>query len=54
MYEGGHRWIAFGRDPEKPARIIDTNQIPHKRRFSRVKEVFAKNVFSSSDGSLVV
>jgi flavorubredoxin len=26
LYDGGHRWIAFGRDPEKPARIIDTNQ----------------------------
>jgi flavorubredoxin len=26
LYEGAHRWIAFGRDPEKPERIIDTNQ----------------------------
>jgi flavorubredoxin len=26
LYEGSHRWIAFGRDPEKPERIIDTNQ----------------------------
>jgi len=23
----GHKWIAFGQDPEKPEKIIDTNQI---------------------------
>jgi flavorubredoxin len=26
LYDGKHQWIAFGRDPEKPDRIIDTNQ----------------------------
>ncbi len=26
LYEKGHRWIAFGRDPRKPSGIIDTNQ----------------------------
>lgn len=27
IYEGaGHRWIALGRDPEKPEGVIDTNQ----------------------------
>ncbi len=26
LYDGHHRWIAFGRDPEKPEKIIDTNQ----------------------------
>lgn len=24
--EGSHRWIVFGRDPDKPDKIIDTNQ----------------------------
>jgi len=26
LYDGKHKWIAFGRDPEKPEGIIDTNQ----------------------------
>tara|TARA_R110000868_G_scaffold189695_4_gene433195 strand:- start:17331 stop:18068 length:738 start_codon:yes stop_codon:yes gene_type:complete len=26
IYESGHEWIVFGRDPEKPNNIIDTNQ----------------------------
>jgi len=26
LYDGHHRWIAFGRDTEKPEKIIDTNQ----------------------------
>ncbi len=26
IYEGKHQWIAFGRDPDKPEKIIDTNQ----------------------------
>ena len=26
IYSGAHRWIMFGRDPEKPKDIIDTNQ----------------------------
>lgn len=26
LYKKGHRWIAFGRDPNKPGGIIDTNQ----------------------------
>ena len=26
IYEGKHEWIVFGRDPEKPKGIIDTNQ----------------------------
>jgi len=26
LYEGRHQWIAFGRDPDKPQKIIDTNQ----------------------------
>ncbi|WJW75176.1 MBL fold metallo-hydrolase [Thiohalobacter sp. IOR34] len=26
LYDGRHRWIAFGRDPDKPEKIIDTNQ----------------------------
>jgi flavorubredoxin len=26
LYDGLHRWIVLGRDPEKPEKIIDTNQ----------------------------
>lgn len=26
IYEGAHRWVMFGRDPNKPNNIIDTNQ----------------------------
>lgn len=26
LYNQGHQWIMFGRDPEKPEKIIDTNQ----------------------------
>lgn len=26
IYEGGHQWIMYGRDPYKPDKIIDTNQ----------------------------
>lgn len=26
LYNQGHQWIMFGRDPEKPDKIIDTNQ----------------------------
>lgn len=26
IYDKGHKWIMFGRDPEKPDSIIDTNQ----------------------------
>ncbi len=26
IYDKGHQWIMFGRDPEKPESIIDTNQ----------------------------
>jgi flavorubredoxin len=26
LYNEGHRWIMFGRDPSKPENIIDTNQ----------------------------
>ncbi|GAB4254286.1 MAG: MBL fold metallo-hydrolase [Methylomicrobium sp.] len=26
IYEGAHRWIMFGRDANKPSKIIDTNQ----------------------------
>lgn len=26
IYNGKYKWIAFGRDPEKPEKIIDTNQ----------------------------
>lgn len=26
LYNGAHQWIAFGRDADKPERIIDTNQ----------------------------
>lgn len=26
LYNEGHRWLMFGRDPSKPDRIIDTNQ----------------------------
>jgi len=26
LYEGRYQWIAFGRDPDKPQKIIDTNQ----------------------------
>ena len=26
IYTGKHRWVVFGRDPEKPEKIIDTNQ----------------------------
>lgn len=26
IYEGAHRWFVFGRDPDKPENIIDTNQ----------------------------
>ncbi len=26
LYDEGHQWYVFGRDPEKPAKIIDTNQ----------------------------
>lgn len=26
LYNEKHRWIVFGRDPEKPEKIIDTNQ----------------------------
>lgn len=27
IYEGSHKWIVFGRDPDKPEKIIDTNQV---------------------------
>ena len=30
----GHEWIVFGRDPEKPKGIIDTNQYMIKGRGS--------------------
>lgn len=26
IYQGNHEWILFGRDPNKPEKIIDTNQ----------------------------
>lgn len=26
IYQEGHTWLAFGRDPDKPNKIIDTNQ----------------------------
>jgi len=26
IYEGDHQWIMFGRDPDKPEKVIDTNQ----------------------------
>ena len=26
IYEGKYKWIVFGRDPDKPEKIIDTNQ----------------------------
>ena len=26
LYEGAHQWLVFGRDPERPGGIIDTNQ----------------------------
>ena len=26
LYEGKHQWVAFSRDPDKPEKIIDTNQ----------------------------
>ncbi len=26
IYEGNHEWVVYGRDPEKPEKIIDTNQ----------------------------
>ncbi len=26
IYDGKHQWVVFGRDPEKPEKIIDTNQ----------------------------
>ena len=26
IYDEGHQWYVFGRDPEKPEKIIDTNQ----------------------------
>lgn len=26
LYDAGHQWFMFGRDPDKPERIIDTNQ----------------------------
>lgn len=26
LYDGGHRWVVFGRDPDKNQGIIDTNQ----------------------------
>lgn len=26
LYDQGHQWFAFGRDPDKPEKIIDTNQ----------------------------
>lgn len=26
IYQGGHEWILFGRDPQKPDKIIDTNK----------------------------
>lgn len=26
IYDNGHQWYVFGRDPEKPEKIIDTNQ----------------------------
>jgi flavorubredoxin len=26
LYNEGHRWVMFGRDPDKPEQIIDTNQ----------------------------
>jgi len=26
IYEGKHQWVVFGRDPDKPEKIIDTNQ----------------------------
>lgn len=26
IYEGKHQWVVFGRDPERPEKIIDTNQ----------------------------
>jgi flavorubredoxin len=34
LHDDGHQWIMFGRDPEKPDRIIDTNQymIRHGKR----------------------
>jgi len=27
LYDEGHKWFVFGRDPEKPEKIIDTNQV---------------------------
>ncbi len=26
LYDDGHQWLMFGRDPDKPEKIIDTNQ----------------------------
>ena len=26
LFEGGHRWVVFGRDPDRRNQIIDTNQ----------------------------
>ena len=26
LYNQGHQWVMFGRDPDKPEKIIDTNQ----------------------------
>jgi len=26
IYDEGHQWVVFGRDPQKPEQIIDTNQ----------------------------
>lgn len=26
LYDDGHQWVVFGRDPDKPEKIIDTNQ----------------------------
>ena len=26
IFEKGHKWLVFGRDPERPEKIIDTNQ----------------------------
>jgi flavorubredoxin len=26
LYDDGHQWVVFGRDPEKPSKIIDTNE----------------------------
>ena len=34
LYDEGHQWFAFARDPEKPEKIIDTNQymVIHRER----------------------